>query len=175
MTFPRPVGGFLPALPILPAMIALLSTAACAPQTPAANPADVAATEATIRQLDADWVKAAATHRADAWTAFYSDDAVVLPPNEPTASDKASIHESMEAFLSLPALDVSWSLTKVIVATSGDLAYAYGTYKTSAKDEKGNPFTDNGKVLEIWRKQSDGSWKCVVDTWNTDVPIPAAK
>jgi len=32
--------------------------------------------------------------------------------------------------------------------------------------------------VEIWKKQSDGKWKCAVDTYNSDLPAapaPAAK
>ena len=37
-------------------------------------------------------------------------------------------------------------------------------------DAKGKPIRDTGKILEIWKKQADGSWKCAVDTWNSDLP-----
>ncbi len=26
--------------------------------------------------------------------------------------------------------------------------------------------TQHGKAVTIWRKQADGTWKCVVETWN---------
>jgi ketosteroid isomerase-like protein len=30
-------------------------------------------------------------------------------------------------------------------------------------------------MVEIWKKQADGNWKCIVDSWNTDLPpAPAA-
>lgn len=43
-------------------------------------------------------------------------------------------------------------------------------YDLAFKDPKGNPVTDRGKYLEVWKKQSDGTWKCIVDTWNSDLP-----
>src|SRR5580658_2438692 len=49
-----------------------------------------AADEATIRRLDADWVKAAQSKQVDEWMAFYSPDAVVLPPNETVAANQDS-------------------------------------------------------------------------------------
>jgi ketosteroid isomerase-like protein len=33
---------------------------------------------------------------------------------------------------------------------------------------------DTGKFLEVWKKQADGKWKCVADTYNSDLPVPAA-
>lgn len=146
---------------------------ACAP---APAPDTRAADEAAIRKLDADWVKAAQTHSAAAWAEFYSADAVVLPPNEKIATNREAILKSLTGLLTLPGLNIRWEPTKVDVARSGDMAYLYGAYQLSFNDEKGNRVTDEGKILEIWKKQADGSWKCAVDTWNSDMPAaPPAK
>ena len=32
--------------------------------------------------------------------------------------------------------------------------------------------SDTGKLVEIWKKQADGKWKCIVDTYNSDLPPP---
>jgi ketosteroid isomerase-like protein len=56
------------------------------------------------------------------------------------------------------------------VAQSADIAYSYGTYKLNFSGPAGNPTEDRGKYLEIWKKQKDGTWKCAVDTWNSDLP-----
>ena len=59
---------------------------------------------------------------------------------------------------------------KVEVAKSGDLAYLYGTYQMTANGPDGKQMPDTGKMLEIWKKQADGNWKCIVDTWSSDLP-----
>jgi ketosteroid isomerase-like protein len=58
----------------------------------------------------------------------------------------------------------------VEVARSGDLGYSQGTYDLTFNDPSGKPMTDRGKYLEVWKKQADGSWKCAVDTFNSDLP-----
>jgi ketosteroid isomerase-like protein len=134
------------------------------------------AEEAAIRLADSYWVKAAQSKQVDAWMTFYADDAVVLPPNERMATDKDSIRKSVGELLGLPGLSLSWEPTNVEVARSGDLAYLYGAYVLTSNDAKGKPVTDHGKNVEIWKKQGDGHWKCIVDTWNSDLPTePAAK
>jgi ketosteroid isomerase-like protein len=60
------------------------------------------------------------------------------------------------------------------VAQSGDLAYLLGTYVETATDPQGKPVTDKGKLLEVWKKQVDGKWKWVADTYNSDLPAAAA-
>ena len=150
--------------------VAAVCLAGCNTSTSTRSTADRAADEATIRQLDSDWVKAAAIHNADAWTAFYADDAVVLPPNEKIADNKAAIHASIADFMAMPNLHVTWKPTQLVLADAGDLAYLYGSYELSANDKTGKPMSDTGKLVEIWKKQPDGQWKCVVDTWNSDSP-----
>jgi ketosteroid isomerase-like protein len=128
------------------------------------------ADEEALRRLDAEWVKAAQSKQVDAWVAFYSDDAAVLPPNEAMATDKDSIRKSVSGLLGLPGLTISWQPTKVEVARGGDLAYLYGRYEVSFDEAPGKRTTDRGKIVEIWKKQADGNWKCIVDTWNSDLP-----
>ena len=151
------------------AFVLLLSGCGSAPDTRAAD-------EAAIRKADADWVKAAQTKQPDAWVAFYSEDAVVLPPNDKPANTKEAIRNSVAGLLGLPGLSISWQPVKVEVARSGDIAYLYGAYDISFQGPDGKPLPDHGKNLEIWKKQADGNWKCIADTWNSDLPAapPAA-
>lgn len=131
---------------------------------------DTKAAEAAVRKADADWVKAAQGKKAEDWMAFYSDDVVILPPNDKTSNGKDAARKPVAELLATPGLVISWQPTKVEVANSGDVAYLYGTYQMTTNGPDGKPMTDNGKMLEIWKKQADGSWKCALDTWNTDLP-----
>lgn len=139
-------------------------------QQPLAPPDMRAADEAAVRKSDADWAAAGQSKQVDAWVAYYSDDAVVLPPNDGAATSKDSIRKTVGQLLGLPGLSIKWQATKVEVARSGDIAYAQGTYELGMKDPKGKPEADHGKYVEVWKKQPDGGWKCAVDTWNSDLP-----
>jgi ketosteroid isomerase-like protein len=129
-----------------------------------------AADEAAVRQTDENWSKAAQSKKVDDWLAFYSDDAVLLPPNDKKASGKENNRQVIGDLLALPGLALSWQPATVEVAQSGDLAYTQGTYQLTTTDAKGKPATDRGKTLEIWKKQRDGTWKCVADMWSSDLP-----
>ena len=61
---------------------------------------------------------------------------------------------------------LSWEPVKVEVARSGELGYTWGNWKLTEKDTAyyGNYFT-------VWKKQSDGSWKFVLDGGN-NTPKP---
>jgi ketosteroid isomerase-like protein len=129
-----------------------------------------AADEAAVRQTDENWNKAAQSKKVDDWVAYYSDDAVILPPNDKKVSGKESNRKVIADLLALPGLALSWAPAKVEVAQSGDLAYTQGSYELTTTDAKGKPATDRGKTLEIWKKQADGTWKCVADMWSSDLP-----
>ncbi len=133
-----------------------------------------AADEAVLLRTDAAWVKAAQSRKVDDWMAFYSDDAVILPPNEPTASTKEAIRKTIGEIFAMPNVAITWGPTNVEVAKSGDIGYLYGKYQMTWDDANGKPVADHGKMVEIWKKQADGNWKCIVDTWSSDLPAAPA-
>jgi len=124
--------------------------------------------EETIRQQDGAWLKAIAAKQLDATMSYYGDGAILLPPNAPTARTKDEIRQFWSQFFtSIPAgAPFSYGTTKIEVASSADLGYAIGFYTL------GNPPIDRGKYVEVWKKQADGSWKAIVDTFNSDIPAP---
>ncbi len=135
--------------------------------------ADQHAAVAELRALDELWSATAARNDLDGTVAFYADNAVLLPPNAPIATDKKSIRESWAGLLG-PHTSVSWKWTRVEVAQSGELGYIYGSYKLTIEASGGSgPLNDTGKFVEVWEKQSNGKWKCIVDTYNSDLPVPA--
>jgi len=149
-----------------------------AQQAPSAPPDTRAADEAAVRKADTDWSTAAQSKQVDGWVAFYTDDTVMLPPNDKLTSGKDDIRKAVTGLLTMPGLSLHWQPTRVEVARSGDLAYSYGAYELTYNHAKGKPINDRGKYTEVWKKQSDGAWKCVLDMWSSDLPaapLPAPK
>ena len=129
--------------------------------------------EQAVRDADAAWSKAAGTKDVDKTVSFYADDAVVMPPNAERATTKEAIRKIWKDLLT--DAKVSWKATKVEVAKSGDFAFISGTYEVTMNDVvTGKPVNDRGKYLEVWEKQTDGSWKCGADIWNSDIPLTSA-
>ena len=128
------------------------------------------AEEATIKALDAEWSKAAGSKNVDKTVLYYADDAIVMPSNSPALTGEQAIRAMWQGMLGAPNFSGGWTATKVEVAGSGDMAYVTGTYEMSETGADGKPMTDKGKYLEVWRKQPDGSWKCVADMFNTNLP-----
>jgi len=123
-----------------------------------------------IRKADVEWSNSAQSKDVDIWVAHYSPDAVVLAPNQPAASGNEAIRKTIGGLLSLPGLSTQWRPLKVEVSHSGDMAYLHGTYELSFDNPNGGRIEDHGKYVEVWKKQPDGSWKCAIDMFNSDVP-----
>ena len=138
-----------------------------------APPDTRAADQSAIKDLEAQWSKAAGTKNVDDIVSFYADDASMLPPNMPIATGKPAIHGVWAAFLGNPGFSASWESTKAEAALSGDVAYDIGTYQLTMNDPQGKPMADHGKYLVVWRKQADGKWKAAVDMFSSDLPLPA--
>ena len=127
------------------------------------------ADEQAVRDADAQWSKAAGTKDLDKTVSFYSDDAVVLPPNGPSAKTKEAIRALWKDLIG-SVTSVSWTATRVEMAKSADMACLSGTYELAMNDGT----KDHGKYCEVWEKKADGKWKCGTDIWNTDLPAPAS-
>ena len=128
--------------------------------------------EQTIRDADAQWAAAATARDVEKLMSFYADDAVVLPAHAAIATTKDAIRKIFQNMLATPGINLTWKPTKVDVAGSSDLAYSFSAYRLTAPDDGGKEFTDHGKYVAIWKKQSDGTWKVITDIWNTDLPLP---
>jgi ketosteroid isomerase-like protein len=155
---------------VLSGCLALLSFTIVSP-APAAD----TKIEQALRDLDAQWSKDAVAKDLDKTISYYSEAATVMPPNAPSATTKEAIRNAWKDLLALPGAAISWKTTKVEVAQSGDIGYASGTYEFTMNDASGKPVPDRGKYLEVWKKQADGKWKCVMDIWNSDLPAAPAE
>lgn len=151
---------------ILTACLALLCCTALAADTK---------TEQALRDLDAQWSNAGAAKDLDKTISYYSDDAIVMPPNAAAATTKEAIRKTWKDVFDV-TVSGSWKATNVKVANSDDMAYVSGTYEFTMNGPSGKPETDKGKYVEVWKKQAGGKWTCEVDIWNSDLPAsPAAE
>jgi len=69
--------------------------------------ADTQAVEQTLRDLDAQWSAAAGTKDVEKTVSFYSNDAIVMPPNAPADTTKETIRKGWQDLLATPGLVIS--------------------------------------------------------------------
>ena len=129
--------------------------------------------ERAIREADAATLKAAQAKDVDGAVANYAEDGSWLPPNAPMVKGKAAIRAGWLKLIGNPGFNIDWRIDKLEVGRADDLAYAIYSYQLTLEDPNGKPITDYGKDMAIWKKQSDGSWKMIADTFNSDLPSVA--
>ena len=129
-----------------------------------------AADEAALKKLDDEWSKATGSRDVEKMISYYSDDAMVMLPNIPTLTGKESIRTFWSSMLD-SGFSGGWNATKVEVARSGDLGYVTGSYQFNDNEGSGKSMTDKGRYFAVWKKQADGSWKCVADMFSSDMPV----
>jgi len=76
---------------------------------------------------------------------YYSDDAIVLPPNATGAATKEAIRTSGNMFAS-PSLVISWHRPECRSAIRPEMAWVRGRYELTMNDASGKPIDDRGKI-----------------------------
>jgi predicted ester cyclase/ketosteroid isomerase-like protein len=95
---------------------------------------------------------------------YYAESAEVISANGEAIRGRNHIAEWLERFP--PIAD--WKLTDIEIDGAGELAFVRGSYTMLLQGRARVPF-DHGKYLEVWRKQSDGTWKVIRHAFNSDI------
>lgn len=141
----------------LPVLVSLLLAAA-----PLAAQSAADSLRAEVERLNAEMVDA--FHRGDrlAVARFYSDSARILGPRRRTVAGRAAIDDYWQGVES-PA---TWSLQVVAVGGRPNEAYQIGISTLTSPGEGGAPSTYTCDFVVIWRRESDGRLRIVLDFYN---------
>jgi uncharacterized protein (TIGR02246 family) len=136
--------------------------------------ADKVAIEKNVRLVEAGMQKAMAAKDAAAFSANYATDAVLMSPGAPAMKGRADIRAGVAGMLADPNMKLEFAADRVEIADSGELAATRGSYTMSATNPATKkPMNDKGSYVTVFRKQTDGAWKAVLDINTSEVP-PAA-
>jgi ketosteroid isomerase-like protein len=69
-----------------------------------------------------------------------------------------------------PNFALSFAADEVVVERSGDLAYETGAYTLTMSAPDGEPATQKGHYVDVWKKNDQGEWKVAVDAPVSDPP-----
>ncbi len=116
-----------------------------------------------IMQISKEWSQAASTGDAEKTLSYWAEDAILMAPGQPLLNGKKEIRQMVEESFKIPGFKISWQPNSVQVSENGDMAYIVEDSQVSYMDSTGKTITQNNKAVSIWRKQSDGLWKNVVD------------
>ena len=108
-------------------------------------------------------------------TSFFASDGILIGTGQTTATGRAALTEAVEALVSGPDFQDEWEWDRVELSPDGKLAYLVGKTSITVSDADGRPKTSRARLLNVWRKDPDGIWRCVVDMWVDEPPTDTQK
>jgi ketosteroid isomerase-like protein len=134
---------------------------------------DASAAQAALLRRDAEWADAATAGKdVDRIVSYWTDDALIIFPGQPTIEGKKAIRDYVARSLATPGFSIHWVSEKPEFSPDGKLAYMRGTDQMTVPGGDGKPMTIHLRGLSVWRMEPDGQWRCVAEVSN-EVP-PAA-
>ena len=128
-------------------------------------------TPAGIEKLHEDDITATIGRDADALTALWDDDAVLLQPGTPPIVGKAAFHDFMkQALAKSPSVkEVKYVPDIRDIQVAGDVAYEWGYFDAAQKSsDQQTPERVRAKLLRVMKRQADGSWRFARVMWLPD-------
>jgi uncharacterized protein (TIGR02246 family) len=119
-----------------------------------------------IGATDAEWSEAMTKGDIPAVGKFYTDDALLLPPDELIIIGKQGIENYYSTMKKAGEKIISMETNTADVGGSGDIAFETGTLLMTTQIGSKPASTDSEKYTSVWKHQADGSWKIRVSTWN---------
>ena len=122
-----------------------------------------------IKGLHPRRLEAAAAVDIDAFLGFMTDDAAMMPPDAPAIAGHEALRSYFEEAFNAFEFDVRKPVSDVTVI--GDWAFEDYTYElTMTPRAGGQPITESGKGMFVYRRGTDGQWRVARDVWNHDAP-----
>jgi uncharacterized protein (TIGR02246 family) len=130
---------------------------------------------AAIRATDSAFTSAMGAGDVAGVAAIYLPDAHLLPPDVAPIQGREAIQQFIAGFLR--AYHVTVAVSAEEIEGRGDLAYARGHYTLEGTPKAAGtpPLREEGKFLEVLRRQPDGTWRYAVDMWDPIGPPAATK
>ncbi|MEP6912534.1 MAG: SgcJ/EcaC family oxidoreductase [bacterium] len=150
------------ALIVLSVSYCLSQTKSQATGAEAASSDLLAEAKRAIDKGNAQWIEAWAKGDSTMVSAIFADDGVLLSGSGKVIKGRQQILERQKAAMETLDPGVKVTVTTVNVWLDGDTAYETGKYKYEYR-EKGKPGTDEGRYVTMWKRQTDGSWKLLMD------------
>lgn len=117
-----------------------------------------------LEEFDAAYNEAFDQGDAAGWAAFFTEDVLLMSPGEPMMRGRDAFIEAYRARMK-ESSGGTHSNRLVEYGADGDLAYQVGTFTVS-----GSAHAEQGKFLNILKRQPDGSWKVAISMFNSDRP-----
>jgi ketosteroid isomerase-like protein len=131
----------------------------------------VATSEDPIFEYRQAYMRAAKAGDVAGLVSLASDDIVSMSPNDTTVYGKAEYQAWWEEYFQYFRL-VAFTEPERSVVINGDFAVEHSGYMIAVVPLSGESrIRDDGRILTIWKRQPDSSWRIWQTMWNSTNPI----
>jgi uncharacterized protein (TIGR02246 family) len=150
---------------IIVALIASFALARAEQEGKAPSPTPSAALAQARQAIDkgnVQWIEAWDKADASLLSRLFAEDGILLGRNGKIFKGPQQVFERQKPVMEGAGKGVKVTVTTVDLWLDGETAYETGKYSYKYQ-EKGQPVTEEGRYVTIWKRQSDGSWKIIMD------------
>jgi ketosteroid isomerase-like protein len=121
-----------------------------------------------LRQISGEWDRLFNASEAAKLASLYADDAISMPPNNPTVNGRKALQADFESFFAGNSARHETMVDKIFL--DGDLTIEAAHYRLTYKPRAGGvEVRESGRHTEC-RRKIGGKWLIVLEIWNSDVP-----
>ncbi len=122
---------------------------------------------AALSQAEQTWVKLYNARDAVGLAKRYVEDGMRLPPDASRHQGRAAIQAHLQQEFDAGLTNNTSRPTAM--GSDGNLAWLVGDFSVDYPTEGGKMATATGNYVVVYRKEADGVWRLVLETWN-DTP-----
>lgn len=129
------------------------------------------AEEAGVRAVDSAFAVAVNGGDLEAIARLYDDDGLVLPPEALPVRGREAIRGFWGGLLGSYDVHLTFGVDRFEVR--GDRAYVVGHYRMETRPKSAEVPTlspEDGKFLEVLKRQPEGNWSYLVDMFSANAP-----
>jgi len=128
-------------------------------------------TDGPTVSLHEEVLKASLSHDLNLILNVFTDDAILMPPNDTTVFGKDEIRSWWEDYFSFFRI-TSVKETERQMTVVGNQAFDRQAFSvTIVPKERGARILDDIRSLIVWRREADGSWRIAQQIWNSTKPV----
>ena len=127
-----------------------------------------------VEQATVAFHQALRANDLETFMSYVAEDVVFMPPGEPPIRGRDAVRKWMTAFLAQYRTS-SLSLNDREVLVGNGWAVELGTFEWALQPAAGGAvLADRGNYMQVWKEQTDGTWRFAREVYNSSVPAVAA-
>jgi len=121
--------------------------------------------ERAVHETYKAWVEAANRKDIEDWSTFLAMNPYFFPADSTPLSNTEEIIDYYARSFSDPMFLLDCRQEHVEVSESGSMAWSRGSCNATFTGPDGEKANGTSRWFKVWIKQSDGSWRCRVNSW----------